>query len=258
MPAPWSKSAPKSDRRQQWKALKAKYATTISLKTVEVGLGKALDEHQKQVDAILKLDVTALKAETFAPVVASAKAMQTLAAGLAPKVKANADYTAFLAELKKDALWWAKTAQDFKQTKGDVSSHNQDQVGNALRGAQDMKDHGATLDALLKGADKKAKGYAPNEYVVKYILASAKLRPQLAKLTVLAKNPTGNFKLITELFSDADEAIKAVRLQALYVRGLNRTDLPAKVNFQQVVAAADAVANGADAIRHGVVRLRSK
>jgi hypothetical protein len=247
MPSTLFKSRPKSDRRLQWKELKAKNAKFLDAKKikVEIGLGKALDDHQKQVDRIVLLDAGALNDKAFAPVVASAAAVKKLAVALEPKVKDLSAFTTFLAQLKQDSAWWEKASQEFTSKAGYISQWNADELSDALGSLRSVQDHMNALDTLLKDAGKKTKTYEPPSTVVQWARVGKQIRPQLSKLTLLAKNPTGNFKLITSLLADMEATIGDVRTYALHMTSIAGDNLAPVANWTSVEKEAKVIVDQA-------------
>src|SRR5688572_10779484 len=110
------KSRPKSDRRKEWKALKASHAKQLSdaKLNVEIGLGKALDEMERQVIKAEMLPASKLTPEALAPVVRSALEVKRHVATLGPQLKKLDKLNKFMLALRVDVAWWEKTARDIK------------------------------------------------------------------------------------------------------------------------------------------------
>jgi hypothetical protein len=260
MPASLFKSRPKSDLRLQWKTLKAKHAKTVDPKKVEVGLGKALDTHQKQVDAIVQLEAKALTAEAFAPVLASAAAVKKLAVGLEPKVKGNTDYVKFLTVLKQDAGWWETAAKEIKSTPGYVDNWDAEELTTVLNGALKLETCLIQLDTMLKPASKQTKTYTPPAEVGKWLTVAQELKPVLAKLSVLKKNRTGNFKLIVTLLREHKGKFSDARTFAMHLASVQRdnANLQPVTNWDEVVSAAQDAMDAAFSTNQAIGRLRDR
>ena len=259
MPASLFKSRPKSNLRLQWKALKAKYAKTIDPKKVEVGLGDALDKHQKQVDAILKLEAEALTEAAFAPVVASSAEIKRLALKVQPKINDNKDYTDFLLTLRQEATWWGKTAKDFKPTKkGYVDNWDEEALNKALFGMQKLEAAIMQLDDLLSQAGKKTKTYTPPIEVTRWLAAANAVRPVLAKAKLLGKNTTGNFKQLVVLLRDNRAVIYGPRTPGMRLAGIREQyqNLPTTTDWVTVEDVGRDAQDAATEIDHAIGSIR--
>lgn len=229
------KTKPKSDRRVEWKNLKTKYAKTMDIKQIEVGLGKALDEHQKQVDRLEA--ATVVTEQSFAPVLASAATVKKLAIALWPKVKDKDDFSKFLLALKQDSDWWVKTSKQINQGAGQLTQKEEkllEFVGIVLKLPRPMD----LLDKALKNADKKTKDYHPPEAIAEWATHSKAVRAQLAKLALLNKNASGNVKLIAALLQDMQVPVRNALAAAKGLEAAAKTKLPPVVDWQAVGASA--------------------
>jgi len=252
------KSKPKTDRRLQWKALKAKHAKTLTAKKikVEIGLGKALDKYQKQVNALVKLDASQVNQAAFGPVVASAAEVTRLATNLQPVVKGLTEFTVFLTGLKQDCGWWAKAAQQIEQQPGYMDRFDTERLTEAINGVNQLKGPVKNLDALLVKALKKTKTYTPPFDVITWNKHSQALRPYLAKYELLSKKPTANAKLLIGVMRDMEPMLSDMRTKALHMTTIAKDNHPAVVDWKAVEAAAKVVLDKAFEARSAVGRLR--
>jgi hypothetical protein len=261
MPAPsFFKEKPKTDRRLEWKQLKAKHAAAITKAkvNVEVGLGKALDNYQKEVDAIVKLDGAQITEASFAPVLASAAAVKKHIVTLVPKAKAvekvsnTTNFSDYFDALKRDCDWWAKAAKEVKQAPGYVDKYDRQRVVDAVDKLTALKGPVVKLDALLVGAAKKN---APSE-VSAWQKASRALQPHLAKLELLNKNPTGNHKLLIGQLRDMEAAVGEVRTRALHMTSIVDKKYAAVADWKAVEDEAQKAVNLAHDARNNISSLR--
>jgi hypothetical protein len=236
------KSRPKTDRRLQWKALKAKHAKTLETKKikVEIGLGKALDGYHKAVENVTKLDAAALTPEAFAPVVASGAEVKKAVATLQLRIKGIAELTEYLADLKKDVAWWEKAATDFKQQPDKFERASKD-VKEAADRVLDAVVEIKKMDALLAGAVKKTSTYTPPADVVAWQKLSQGLQAPLEKLAVLNKSRDGNAKLLTTLLRQLQEPMEDIRTKALHMSGIAGDNLPPVADWKAVEVLTRAV-----------------
>ena len=237
------KSRPKSDRRLEWRTVKANFMKIPANKNakIEIGLGKDLDNFQKEIDKALLLPDDKTDATTLAPLVASATKVKASVATIQPLVKGNQPMLTFLQGLKTDADWWITTAKQAHATGDRISSWTSDALKLAVPALLKLKPELDKMDLLLKDAQQKTAAYEPPVEVTRWPSYSKKVRPNLTKLTVLAKtvkdNPTPMIKLLVSMKEDLSSLNWLMRnYDAAKFRGL-----PAVADWGKVVTAADGI-----------------
>ena len=233
------KSRPKSDRRQEWKALKASHAKELAAQklNVEIGLGKALDEMERQVAKAVALPAEKLTPAALAPLVRSALEVKRHAATLGPKLKPFDKLNKFMLALKLDIAWWEKTAREINQGPGLLTPKEAklvEFIGIVLKLPRPMD----LLDKALKNADQKTGTYDPPDAVAAWAKSSKELRSQLAKLALLNKNAAGNIKLVAALMKQMQEPIRGAMTAAKSLEAIAKTNLPPVADWQAVSLAA--------------------
>jgi hypothetical protein len=206
------KSRPKSDRRLEWRDVKAKFVKVPANKNVkiEIGLGKDLDAFQKEVDKALALPDDKADAKTLAPLIASATKVKASVATIQPLVKGNQTMLTFLQGVKKDADWWITTANSAHTQERHYGSWDGDTVKIAVPALLKLGAELTKMDTLLKGALKKTATYNPPVEVTRWPDYSKKVRPDLTKLTMLAKNQDANFTAMIKLLTGMKEPLSSL------------------------------------------------
>ncbi len=233
------KSRPKSDRRQEWKALKASHAKELTAHklNVEIGLGKALDEMERQVAKVTLLPADKLTSAALAPLVRSALEVKRHTATLGPKLKPFDKLNKCMLALKLDVAWWEKTAKEINQGPGLLTPKEEklvEFVGIVLKLPRPMD----LLDKALKNADQKTGTYDPPEAVGAWAKSSKEVRAQLVKLSVLNKNAAGNIKPVAALLKGMPEPIRGAMTAAKSLEAIAKTSLPPVTDWPAVGVAA--------------------
>ena len=134
----------KSDRRNEWKALKAKHDPALAAKRVkfDAGFGKALDNYQAPVKVVTKLFVDEkLSQKDLQKVVGAARSLEPLALNYVDRVKgvggpAEKELTAFLKAVIADCQGWEQVLDMFEDIGMKVAPAKQAAV-QALNGPLD-------------------------------------------------------------------------------------------------------------------------
>ncbi len=134
----------KSDRRNEWKALKSKHDPALAAKRVkfDAGFGKALDNYQAPVKVVTKLFVAEkLSQKELQKVVGAARSLEPLALSYVDRVKglggpAEKELTAFLKAVIADCQGWEQVLDMFEDTGLKVGKPQQAAV-EALNGPLD-------------------------------------------------------------------------------------------------------------------------
>jgi hypothetical protein len=134
----------KSDRRNEWKALKSKHDQALAAKQVkfDAGFGKALDNYQAPVKVVTKLFVDEkLSQKDLQKVVGAARSLEPLALSYVDRVKglggpAEKELTAFLKAVIADCQGWEQVLDMFEDTGLKVGPAQQAAV-QALNGPLD-------------------------------------------------------------------------------------------------------------------------
>jgi len=244
MPGSLFKSRPKSDRRLEWKTLKANFVKVPANKNVkiEIGLGKDLDKFQAEIDkAMLLPDDKADAKTTLAPLVTAANKVKTSIATIQPLVKGSQPMLTFLQGVKTDADWWITTANKAHATGDRLSSWDSDALKLVVPALLKLKPELDKMDLLLKGALTKTAAYDPPLAVTRWVSYSKKVRPNLVKVTMLSKtmkeNPAPMVKLLVSMKDDLTS------LDWL-VRGYSASDfhgLPAVADWGKVLTEAASI-----------------
>ncbi len=164
----------KSDRRVEWKALKAKHRAALAAKKVDfgAGLGPALDKYQPAVKAVTKLFAAEkLSQPALQKVLDAARPLGNIAQHYLGQVKglgnpAGKELTAFLKALITESEGWEQVSDMFEQTIVPTMSRAQLSAVKDLYGALDrlmaqLENMGKSLPAaradVKAGAGKIAK-----------------------------------------------------------------------------------------------------
>jgi len=212
MPGSLFKSRPKSDRRLEWRNLKASFAKIPANKNVnvEIGLGKDLDNFQKQIDKALLLPDEQATPTALAPLIQSATKVKASVATLEPKVKSHQSMTKFMADLKKEADWWITTANGAHKDSGYHSAWDTDAVAFALPALLKVKPEFDKMDVLLKNAQKKTPTYDPPVEVTRWPSFTKEVRAGLVKLTMLSKDKNANHTAIVNVLKTIKEPLSSL------------------------------------------------
>jgi hypothetical protein len=254
MPGSLFKSRPKSDRRLEWRTLKANFVKIPANKNVkiEIGLGKDLDNYQKEIDKALALADDKASPTTLAPLIASAAKVKASVATLKPLVKANQPMLTYLDGLKKDADWWITTANSAHPQVQHYGSWDSDTIKIAVPALLKLGAEFTKMDTLLKDALKKTAAYNPPTEVTRWPDYSKKVKPDLVKLTMLAKNQDANFTAMIKLLTGMKEPLSSLTwLMGGYNAGKFK-GLPAVADWGKVVSTADEIEKLLDKPMHQI------
>ena len=243
MPGSLFKSRPKSDRRLEWRTIKANFTKIPANKKVkiEIGLGKDLDDFQKQIDKALLLPDENANPTTLAPLVTSATKVKASVATLKPLAKANQSMLTFLDGLKKDADWWITTANGAHAKADYISNWDSSAMKVVVPALLKLKTELDKMDLLLKNALKKTPTYDPPIEVTRWPDYTKKVRPDLTKLTMLAKNQDGNHAAIVKVLVAMKEPIGSLRWLMRAYDAATFKNLPAVADWAKVVTEADVI-----------------
>jgi hypothetical protein len=243
MPGSLFKSRPKSDRRLEWRTLKANFAKIPANKTVnvEIGLGKELDDFQKQIDKAILLEDDQATPTALAALIQSAAKVKQSVATLEPKVKGNDSMTKFLAALKKDADWWTTTAKGAHADTGHYSTWDTDAVALAVPALLKLKPELDKMDVLLKNAQKKTPTYDPPVEVTRWPSYTKDIRPNLTKLTMLAKDKNANHAAIVKLLKTMKEPLSSLTWLMRGYDGAKFKNLPNVADWAKVQTTAEGI-----------------
>ena len=239
------KSRPKSDRRLEWRNLKASFAKIPANKNVnvEIGLGKELDNFQKQIDKALLLPDEQSTPTALAPLIQSAAKVKASVATLEPKVKGSVSMTKFLTDLKKDADWWITTANGAHKNADYRSAWDTDAVAFALPALLKVKPEFDKMDVLLKNAQKKTPTYNPPIEVTRWPSFSKEVRAGLTKLTMLSKDKNANHTAIITLLKTMKEPLSSLNWLMRNYEGATFKNLPNVADWAKVQTTAHGIEN---------------
>jgi hypothetical protein len=225
------KSRPKSDRRLEWKSLKASHAKALTAAKikVEIGLGKELDSFQKQIDKVLALDESQLTKDSLAPVVAAGKNVKKHIATLKPKVKAYDNLTKFLTGLEKDVAWWEKAAGNVTLPEVNRGGWEPGAVREATEALLKAKPLMDKMDTLLSKALKPKGVYDPPREIDYWVRDSKLIKAGITKLSVASKKSEGRHELVRELLVGLKEPLGDMRWYLSTMARYNLGDLDPKV-----------------------------
>jgi len=164
----------KSDRRVEWKALKAKHRAALAARKVDfgAGLGPALDKYQPTVKAVTKLFAAEkLNQPALQKVLDAARPLGNIAQGYLTQVKglgnpAEKELTAFLKAVDAECEGWEQVTDMFERDSVPTASRAQQAAVKDLYGALDrltaqLENMGKSLPAaradVKTGAGKLAK-----------------------------------------------------------------------------------------------------
>ena len=240
MPGSLFKSRPKSDRRLEWRTLKANFVKVPANKNVkiEIGLGKDLDAFQKEVDKALLLPDDKADAKTLAPLITAATKVKASVATIQPLVKGNQPMLTFLQGVKKDADWWITTANSAHAKEQHYGSWDDNTVKIAVPALLKLGAEFTKMDALLKGAQKKTAAYNPPVEVTRWPEYTKKVRPDLTKLTMLAKNQDANFTAMVKLLTGMKEPLSSLNWLLTNYEARTFNGLPAVADWGKVISTA--------------------
>ncbi len=150
-----------TDRRKQWKDLKAKHSKAITKAKVnfDLKLGPALDKYQTQVDKLTKLSATTeLSSMQVDPVYTASKALKTIVDSYHDKVKlldepARKELAALLTAIDNDCLSWEKLAVN---TMGTLAKGTTDAQKKAAAGLQIPLDNIRAMSLTLVTRGERA------------------------------------------------------------------------------------------------------
>ena len=248
MPASLFKSHPRSDRRVEWRNLKASQAKLLEAKKikVEIGLGKELDNFQKQVDKVLAIEESKLTKESLASVVAAGQKVKKHVATLEPKVKGYDKLTKFLDAVEKDVAWWEKAAGKVQLEQRHVGGWESTAVPEATEYLLKAKPLIEKMDTLLSKAVKATPTYDPPREFEYWARDSKALRAGLTKLSVASKKGVKSHELVRELLMEMKEPVSDMRWNLSNIARLNIGELPALADWSEVKKTASDLANEVD------------
>ena len=254
MPGSLFKSRPKSDRRLEWRTLKANFVKVPANKNVkiEVGLGKDLDAFQKEMDKALLLPDDKADAKTLAPLITSAAKVKASVATIQPLVKGSQPMLTFLQGVKKDADWWITTSNSAHPQAQHYGSWDGETIKIAVPALVTLGAELTKMDTLLKDALKKTATYDPPVEVTRWPEYTKKVRPDLTKLTMLAKNQDANFTAMIKLLTGMKEPLSSLNWLLRSFDAARFRGLPAVADWGKVVATADGIKKLLDKPMHQI------
>ena len=236
MPGSPFKSRPKSDRRKEWKALKTKNEKALTKQKikVEIGLGKELDNLQKQIDTVLALDDKSLTKKALDPVVTAATKVQASINKLRPKVTAFNDLTTFLVAVEKDIKWWNKAAGVIAVKQPPRSHWDAREVPEAIGNLTKAQPLIAKLDTLLATALTQQGAYDTPDQFKDWAKASKAIQPLLGKARVVAADPEHNLELARKLLKTNAQLIRNMENALFQMKRINLRALPEWADWNEV------------------------
>lgn len=254
MPGSLFAKRPKSDRRVEWKNLKASFFKVPANKNVkiEIGLGKDLDKFQQEIDKALALPDDKADAKTLAPLIQSATKVKGSVATIKPLVKGNQTMLTFLSGLQKDADWWITTANSAHAQERHYGSWDDNTIKIAVPALLKLGAEFTKMDTLLKDALKKTAAYDPPVEVTRWPDYSKKVRPDLTKLTMLAKNQDANFTAMIKLLRGMKEPLSSLTWLLGQYDASRFRGLPAVADWGKVAATADGIEKLLDKPMHQI------
>ena len=240
------KSRPKSDRRKEWKALKASHAKQLSdaKLNVEIGLGKALDEMERQVIKAEMLPANKLTPEALVPVVRSALEVKRHVATLGPQLKKLDKLNKFMLALRVDVAWWEKTARDIKAKPIHVpEAEDSEQMEKIMFALASAKISISGLTDTLAPAQKKTAQYDPPDEVERWPAVNKAMESGWSKVDMLRKNKTGNHTLIVSTLKQLARILAEAYEPALKISRMDVKLLPPVTDWATAKMRATLTAN---------------
>jgi hypothetical protein len=253
------KSRPKSDRRREWKALKATYAKELAAAklNVEIGLGKALDEMERQVIKAEMLPAHQLTSAALAPVVRSALVVKRHAATLGPQLKPFDKLNKFMLALKVDVAWWEKTARDIKARPPEApDAEDSEEMEAVMLAGANAKLSISGLDDALAPAQKKTAQYTPPAEIEQWPAVNKAMEAAWGKVYMLQKNKAGNHALIVSTLKQLARVLVDAHGQAVKISRMDVNALPPVADWATARRRATVTANHVRSFVNSIGRLK--